>query len=235
MDAAFGRPRMVPSRPVTEHLRNLRASGVIVSAIAERAGVSSSLIDELLNRPRELIRSDNASALLATKPEPAPFGYVAGIGTIRRIRALGAIGWSMRDICQASSGAVSIESLRDINSVERPFVLTRTHVAVAAVYEELCMRTPPSGRTASQVRVKAAMKGWLPPLAWDDIDDPAEQPCADHAPQPRGRPERMTSVLEDFDWLASQGISAHEAAARVGVALATIDDYRRRVAKGAAA
>jgi hypothetical protein len=226
---------MVAVQPVIEHLRDLRASGVTVSAIAARAGVSPSLVDELLNRPRKLIRSDNADALLATKPDPAPSGYVAGIGTVRRIRALGAIGWSMRDICRASNGAVSIESLRDINSVERPFVLSRTHVAVAEVYEELCMKTPPVGRTSSQVRVKAAAKGWPPPLAWDDPDDPHEQPDPGWSEYSKqiGRP--IVNTVEDFEWLISQGCSHEQAAAQIGISLVTVEIYRKRLTREAAA
>lgn len=174
-DISLGRPRQVPTGPVVDHLHRLRDRGVTVLAVAEMAGVSTSLIDELLNRPRPMMRSDNAAALLATKPDPVPSGHTVGIGTIRRIRALGAIGWSMADIERASGGKVKLETLRDISSTERPTVTTQTRDAVAAAFEKLCMTTP-IGRTAAQVRVKAAQKGWPPPLAYNDIDDPNEEP-----------------------------------------------------------
>jgi hypothetical protein len=47
---------------------------------------------------------------------------------------------------------------------------------VREVYERLCM-TLPTDRYAKRTRAHAARKGWAPPLAWDDIDDPAERPA----------------------------------------------------------
>lgn len=175
-DIFRGRTRTVPTGPVIEHLQTLRTQGVSVRVIAARSGVSESLVDELLSRPREVIRRDNAEALLGTNPQPTRMGYVPAVGTIRRIRALARIGWSMQEVARASGGRVRLDTLRAVNSVEPEKVRYVTKEAVDDAYRELCMRIPPKGRTPSQVRTRAIRKGWLPPLAYDDIDDPREAP-----------------------------------------------------------
>lgn len=175
-DIAQGKQRTVAAWPVIEHLRNLRKRGATVRHIAQRAGVSDSLIDELLNRPRATIRTDNANALLGTNVPASPTGNVPAIGTIRRIRALGRLGWGMRDISAAAGGRAKLETLRRINSLEPAVVKPSTAAGVADAYATLCMVLPPQGRTPSQVRARSVAKGWVPPLAWDDIDDPDEQP-----------------------------------------------------------
>jgi hypothetical protein len=68
------------------------------------------------------------------------------------------------------------------------------------------------------------------PLAWDDIDHD-EHPRIEHRAAKPGRPEVLTQILEDFDWLTSAGESPEKAAERVGVTLATIRDYRLRAAR----
>jgi lambda repressor-like predicted transcriptional regulator len=187
-DEALGRPRMTDASPVIRHLERLRSLGVTVRDIAQNSGVSDSTIDELLNRPRDTIRADNAAALLSTTPPPTPTGLVPSLGTIRRIRALSRLGWAMRDIERVSG--VKLHTLREISSAEPPHVKVSNAEGVAAAYAELCMALPPSGRTASQVRSKAAAKGWPPPLAFDDIDDPTTHPSGvltsktrDHKPK----------------------------------------------------
>ena len=47
------------------------------------------------------------------------------------------------------------------------------HHAIAATYEALCGRFGTSGAA----RARAARLGWVPPWAWDDIDDPGEHPA----------------------------------------------------------
>lgn len=150
---------------------------------------------------------------------------IDGTGTRRRIQALWAIGWTSRDIATAC-GWGTPQAVTEVVGVRRD-VFTATAQVVAVIYERLSMTPGPSAKN----RADAARKGWAVALAWEgiDIDDPAAKPDAGHRPRRGpGRPERVTAVLEDFDWLTSQGTSAHEAAARVGVELATVEDYRRR-------
>jgi hypothetical protein len=93
------------------------------------------------------------------------------VGTHRRLQALAAIGHSGYAIGQAAGHA--LEWSRNVLKSTR--ITTTTAAKVAAVYDDLCM-TVPQGPIADRIRREARAKGYLPPLAWDDIDDPAEQP-----------------------------------------------------------
>lgn len=99
-------------------------------------------------------------------------GSVPAIGTLRRIQALQAIGWGIPDI--AREAGLPVPTLRN-PAYRGERVWTSTAERVAEAYERLAM-TWPEGRYATRSRRMAARKGWLPPLAWTDIDDPDERP-----------------------------------------------------------
>lgn len=102
---------------------------------------------------------------------------VDATGTRRRIESLGALGWTGVQIGERLG--VSGEHVRQLRSQD---LVTREMARrMSAVFEELSMKLPPeTTRTerhnASRQRNKARVAGWPPPLAWDDIDDPTEQP-----------------------------------------------------------
>lgn len=150
--------------------------------------------------------------------------WVPALGSQRRLQALQRLGWPMSRI--ADEAGRSREQLRDI--MRRQHVTRAVADMVADVYDRLSMTLPDCARAcATCARAEAA--GWLPPLAWTDIDDPHEAPRKiTRAP---GRPEVLTTILEDFDFLVAAGESEHLAAKRVGVELATIRDYRLRAAR----
>lgn len=87
--------------------------------------------------------------------------------TRRKVEALAALGWSKRYVGKRIG--------MNPNSVHRigrkfPTVSVRVAEQVDKVYQELCMTVGPG----PAVRGTAKAKGWVPPLAWDDIDnDPA--------------------------------------------------------------
>lgn len=99
---------------------------------------------------------------------------VDSIGTMRRLQALTARGWSNTDIgkhlgiCPAAVTALRVD--------RRPQKLA-TAQRVADLYDRLWDKPPP-GRYAVRVARQAAARGWVPPLAWDcdDIDNPAAKP-----------------------------------------------------------
>src|SRR5665647_2260475 len=86
-------------------------------------------------------------------------------GTIRRILALHAIGWSADDI--AARLGCSVQWVRQLRSRTTHPVLATTARRVARLYDELSGMPGPSERS----RFLALRAGWAPPLAWDDIDD----------------------------------------------------------------
>jgi hypothetical protein len=108
-------------------------------------------------------------------------GYVNPCGTVRRLRALHAAGWSFAAIgvqLGASTQAVHQQAAGD-----RAAVYAVTAARVADVYDRLWAAAPPSGtqfeRAAiTRAKARAASRGWAPPMAWDDetIDVPSARP-----------------------------------------------------------
>ncbi|RNL66274.1 hypothetical protein EFK50_01205 [Nocardioides marmoriginsengisoli] len=94
--------------------------------------------------------------------------YIDSTGTRRRIQALQALGWRYTDI-DTTAGVTDGWSSSAVRGT-RVNITQATKLAEA--YEKLCMHLGPSGRC----RTWAIRKGWLTPLAWDDIDDPNEKP-----------------------------------------------------------
>ena len=106
---------------------------------------------------------------------------VPALGSARRVQALVALGYSYRDL----SDALGVE-----HDLPRKWahasgtIRTSSARRIARVYRDLCM-TPPPQRTraerhrAAYARAVARRYGWVPPLAWDDIDTDPEPPAAD--------------------------------------------------------
>ena len=96
--------------------------------------------------------------------------------TKRRLQALAAIGWDFYSI--ATEMGEHREWVWQI--YRRDTVRVITAKKVDAVYNRLCM-TVPTGWIADRARRSAAAKGWVGPLAWDDIDndDAPNNPEAD--------------------------------------------------------
>lgn len=97
-------------------------------------------------------------------------------GTKRRLRALAAIGWDFYSI--ATEMGEHREWVWQI--YRRDTVRVITAKKVEAAYDRLCM-TVPTGWVADRARRSAVAKGWVGPLAWDDIDndDAPNNPEAD--------------------------------------------------------
>lgn len=86
-------------------------------------------------------------------------------GTRRRIQALAAIGWPLRELATRLDVLPSAVN----HWTRRPLVHRSTAVKVAELFEQLSMTLGPSARA----RTCAQKAGWPPPLAWgEDIDDP---------------------------------------------------------------
>lgn len=97
---------------------------------------------------------------------------VDGTGTRRRLQALVAIGHSFASLDRELGRKRTYAHYLANTDGE---VYRSTALAVASLYERLCMTPAPGWRGERQRRI-AAGNGYAPPLAWDDIDDPAERP-----------------------------------------------------------
>lgn len=104
---------------------------------------------------------------------------VPALGAQRRIQALMAMGWTGNNIAK-------VAGFKHPNYVRRVLVgqkgkpctwlERKTHDAIVEAFEKLAMKLPPSLPHHARTRTMARRRGFLPPLAWDDIDNPAERP-----------------------------------------------------------
>jgi len=99
---------------------------------------------------------------------------VPSTGTVRRLRALVAIGWPKAQLAERLG--VSLASVHQMMN-DRARTTVRVAGLVDRLYRELADHRGPSNYAAS----KAAQLGYVPPIAWDDdtIDDPDAQPYAE--------------------------------------------------------
>lgn len=163
------------AQPARDHIAALRAAGMGTRRIAEKAGVNRSAVDVIVRGkhgyPATRILRRNAEAILAVTVDLAPCALVDPTGTVRRIQALAAIGWSF-----TATGARIGWSAQNVSALVRGDrgCIAATAQLVRADFDRWCMTPGPSNRA----RLLAARRGWPPPLAWDDdtIDDPAASP-----------------------------------------------------------
>lgn len=190
-----------PARAV-QHVATLRAQGVGVRLISDQTGIARSTLMKLHSRSR--ISADSERRILAVQPTPA---RVDGAGTRRRLQALIAIGHSGASLAdRIGYSRTNVWSL----ILGEVLVSARTAAKVAAVYRELWDQP---GRSV-RARNLAVKRGWAPPLAWDDIDDPAGEPLDVVRRSDRRSPHDW---LEDFhDTWDHHGGNVDLAAVRLG-------------------
>lgn len=102
--------------------------------------------------------------------------FMPPTGTVRRLQALVAYGWTYRQLA-ARLGTVDswVSQLVRVDTRSKG-ILRRTADGVRVLFDELTALPPPTGRGAAYARTVAARYGWVSPWAWDDIDDPTEEP-----------------------------------------------------------
>jgi hypothetical protein len=152
---------------------------------------------------------------------------VSSLGYRRRIEALQAIGWNLREI----TDALGIRNVGTLTTrlYRSEWVSRENHAHMAEVYERLCM-TPKNGPASSRTLRHAERRGYAPPLAWDDIDDPDEQPHRGAQRTYRGG----ELLLAEYDHLIRGGIGHEEAIARLEVTPGAIEQARHRHKREAA-
>jgi hypothetical protein len=224
----FGRWRpFVDAAPVREHIRALRAAGIGVEQIALLAGISTSHVRELANPGRDgnlsvqRVRPETAQRVLRMRVDQAnraPRSLVAATGTRRRLQALVAVGWPL-DKLAARLGRSSAGLRRSMLSDS---VTAQTAWDVSALYEQAWNLRPPQAtdqRAADSSRAFAAERGWLPPLAWDDIDTD---------PDPQHHTERLKTD-DDLDEIAIERALAGDGVRLEHLTAAEQDEVVRRL------
>lgn len=187
---AYGRWQpYVDAEPARQHLRTLQAIGIGTPRVADLSGLShATLTDILAGRPRlgrgpcQKIRPATEARILAIPADPeiaAPRAYIDATGTIRRLQALVAVGWSQVRLARA----LGINRPNFTRFMAQDKVRVTTAQAVRDLYARLWDAPPPAGtgyeRNGRRIALRyAASRGWVPPAAWDDdeIDSPNARP-----------------------------------------------------------
>jgi len=118
--------------------------------------------------------------------------YVDATGTRRRLQGLMYIGVPLAYL--AGRLGMSTEGLRPKMTRYRK-VTPATAAKVAALSRELHRRLPPEGtpqerRLADRTRRHARRMGWVPVVAWDEIDNPDARPVPGWDKEPAPPPRR---------------------------------------------
>lgn len=159
------------------HLAELRATGATYQNIADWAGIANGHAWRICNStPDALINAATWLALANMQPTQP----ITNVGLTRRIRALYAMGYSGR--VQAAAMGITptwLGAIRDAEQLGSPTKAVRRNIV--AVYDRLHMHHAPTDTSgqrkgATRARNHAAANGWASPLAWENIDDPAETP-----------------------------------------------------------
>lgn len=164
-----------------------------------------------------------------------PAERVDQIGYVRRLQALARLGWTAQRLA-AEIGISHYLAKQLLAGTYRWQLRSDTAAVIAEGYERLCMTFPTTTRkgeqsAATHAQREAIRRGWAPPLAWDDIDDPNEKPDTGHD----RRTYKREQLLEEFFHLVRQGDTHETAARRLGVTTDAIEKARERARKDAAA
>lgn len=218
-DKAYGRydSGLVDVAPVREHVLKLGEFGIGYKRVAQLAGFKSSTPVRTIiwgrqdpgprfGEMQKRVKRETAEKILAIQPTMenlADNRPVQALGAHRRVQALVARGWSISKIAVQLgwSGANFWQMM------QRPMIEVATFRAIAALYEQLWDQEPPRdewhAKTAYTRSLNYAQhRGWLPPLAWDDIDNDPTPEAEEPTEQTKG--ER---ILEDVEWLLDAGES----------------------------
>lgn len=196
------------------------------SSLTKASGIDNRALTLIYAGRRTKITRITEAKILAVQPPQSVdlWVYVDSTGTVRRLRALMAIGHSGRAISEAvRTGEAQIHKAAGSGQA-----YVRRHFAarVEAAYKQMAFKPPAVDRFTTKSRNIAAAKGWHGPLAWDDatIDDPAAQPEAHEpytSPARNGRDSMRTAEVEH---LLSLGESEAAIAKRMSSSEAYIHD-----------
>ena len=238
---AFGRydTGRVDATEVREHILALMEAGVSMKQLAKLAGMAHSTVSAVVYGRTERghtayrrVHKDTAAKILAIRPDltnMAPNRYIDSCGTVRRIQALVAIGWSQNRLAEMLG--MNRSNFGSFMNADQCTV--RKALAVRDLYDER-WNEPQTGTewhsktSATRSRNHAKARGWAPPLAWDDdtIDDPDAQP------QFGTRLKLRDTIAEDVEFMHKTGANRDEISERLGTPWQSIERQLHRMKRG---
>lgn len=158
----------VPAEPVAQHVRRLLDRGWTRSQLAKAAGVGVETICSVRDLRYPRIYGETAAKLLACDGAPEDPALQPKWRATRRLQALRAAGWTVREIAEGTQ-LTTTEISKLCNHPEGSIYRDTWH-KISDFYDEH------AGPTIRPCTPNIRAKRWLTPLMWDDIDDPDEQP-----------------------------------------------------------
>ena len=144
-----------------------------ITEVAAATGVSTSSLSNIARRKHDRVQQRVADAILGATVPPARMSARA-LGARRRVEALHAAGWPFAWI--AAEAGVTDRYVMRIAAGAAETMRTPEFERIASAYERLAFTAPRDCRQTRDARTRAAARGFAPPAAWDNIDDPREQP-----------------------------------------------------------
>lgn len=186
---------LTDAEPARAHLRMLMDAGMGWKRISEVSGVGYTAISSLIygrkgshKDPRKgetvkRITRSKAEKILAVTPSIElfrPGALVSSRGAIRRIQALGTLGWSPSRL--ATMLGKTKTNLHTSLRCEQ--ITAGLHTAIADLYEGLWNTKPIAANSHELGGINRTLNnarrfGWVAPLGWDDIDSDEEPPTID--------------------------------------------------------
>ncbi|WP_345750084.1 hypothetical protein [Microbacterium rhizophilus] len=247
---AAGIPGRLDPEPIADHVRHLMEFGYSFEQIARAAGVNEATPYRVVHGKLKFVFGDIGRAILGVHPrlqDLDPLTLVPSRGARRRLQALGARGWALEAIARTTG-----PSRGRLSKIlcSQSHITVATHQRIAGMYEQLWNADPPADtrwdrRSELRTRRRADALGWLPPLAWDDIDTDPEPPAAEDATElgadidviaidlaVEGARVELTTVERHVAVaeLTARGRSANEIALLLGVTSKTIERDRAALA-----
>lgn len=200
---------LVDAEPVRAHVRSLMDRGLGAKRVAHLAGVSEPTIKVLIygrtggadgyrhGEMQNRIRRDKADRILAVRADESTLALVPTLGARRRAQALACLGWSI----QRQAGMLGFRQENYRATLGRERMERASWEKVRDLYDRLSMTPPvPADRHekigVTRAKNEAARRGWVPPLAWDNID---------HDPEPAAAEQDDAAVSMASIYLAIEG------------------------------
>lgn len=232
----------VPATIITSRLNTFRAAGLNWTQISHLTGVPKRTLHAIhrkkyvlaatatpiLNTP--VPKTSHCTSVTDWTKEALSDGtLVPAVGTIRRLRALIAIGY--HNAFLAERIGCGRKHLTSIIRGEHERCTAGVARRVDTLFHELQLTPAPNHPLSRQARGRAKKSGWPPPLAWDEetIDDPTVEPDTEaylHADQLNGwRTAELADIVADY---RACGYSNKHLADQLGI---TVHSLRRLLSR----
>ncbi len=229
-------PVAVPVGEVAPAVRSLVAAGYTYRQIGCAAGVSQRTVQNVVNHRVRAVKTGTAAALSgltfrACLMAAGEHEWVPAVGVTRRLQALAWMGWRT-GIVAAATGIAQTTLYRHTFGNHK-YATVDVARAVDAFYGMAWSKRPLHRSCWDRVYCPATSqaarsRGWVGPLAWDDIDDPAAVPDTGARDTSLGAGTRVVH-MEDLEWLIDSGVTERRnLTERLGVSWSALDHLLRR-------